>query len=73
MKVQTDLAFLRMKSKEDLDLIASAAAKLALQQLDPAAKRKRQEFTSGLPQGLPIFALCVTQVRILEIASCLIS
>jgi len=40
-----------MKSKEDIDLIASAAAKLALQQLDPVARKKRQEFTSGLPQG----------------------
>ena len=40
-----------MKSKDDIDLIASAAAKLALQQLDPAARKKRLEFTSGLPQG----------------------
>ena len=41
-----------VKSKESVSLIATAAAKLALQQLDPAAKKARQEFKCGLPQGL---------------------
>lgn len=30
---------------------AAAAAKLVLQDLDPSAKKKRQLFTSGPPQG----------------------
>ncbi|XP_076799823.1 uncharacterized protein LOC143444914 isoform X2 [Clavelina lepadiformis] len=41
-----------MNNKEAVDLKAAAAAKLILQELDPAAKRKRQEFCSSYPQGI---------------------
>nr|XP_009859921.2 C2 calcium-dependent domain-containing protein 6-like [Ciona intestinalis] len=40
------------KGKEAIDLKAAAAAKLVLQELDPVARKRRQEFSSGLPQGV---------------------
>ena len=41
-----------LRAKESLSLVATAAAKLALQQFDPEAKKIRQEFKCGQPQGL---------------------
>lgn len=52
----------RSARQTTLQAKATAAAKLVLQDMDPAAKKKRQLFSSGPPQGMRMINLVPWQI-----------